>query len=197
MTDYFALLDQPRSPWLDADELKAKFLALSAVVHPDRTHAASETEKTDAHQRYVELNSAYQVLRDTKDRLLHLLELETGTRKQSVQAVPADLSDMFFKISAVCREVDNALKTPVTSPLLKAQAFETSQAFVEQLQSLQGRINSKQMTLEDELKALARDWGETTGRDQLIVRLDEIAQQLSYCKRWTSQIQDRLVRLAT
>lgn len=197
MTDYFALLGQPRSPWLDADELKARFLALSSAVHPDRTHGASEAEKSTAHQRYVELNSAYQVLRDTKDRVLHLLELETGPHKQSVQQVPPDLSDLFFRISAVFREVDNLLKTPVTSPLLKAETFETSQAFVEQLQSLQATINSKQAGFEDELKGFAADWCGGHERDPLIGRLDQIAQQLSYCKRWTSQIQDRLVRLAS
>ena len=36
MADYFALLDEPRRPWLDPEELKAKFHALTATVHPDR-----------------------------------------------------------------------------------------------------------------------------------------------------------------
>jgi len=36
MTDYFALLDEPRRPWLDVSSLKQKFLARSSEVHPDR-----------------------------------------------------------------------------------------------------------------------------------------------------------------
>ena len=40
MTDAFALLSEPRRPWLDAEALKARFLPLSAAVHPDRVHSA-------------------------------------------------------------------------------------------------------------------------------------------------------------
>src|SRR5215472_9636832 len=76
MVDYFALLDEPRRPWLDAEPLKEKFLALSATVHPDRVHNLSETERAAAQERYTELNAAYQCLREPKERLHHLLELE-------------------------------------------------------------------------------------------------------------------------
>ena len=36
MTDCFALLGEPRCPWLDAEALKSRFLVLSAEAHPDR-----------------------------------------------------------------------------------------------------------------------------------------------------------------
>ena len=42
MTDYFALLNEPRRPWLDADLLKQTFLTLSAGAHPDKIHSANE-----------------------------------------------------------------------------------------------------------------------------------------------------------
>jgi DnaJ-domain-containing protein 1 len=45
VTDYFALLDEPRQPWLDEEALKAKFFALSTSVHPDRVHALPEIER--------------------------------------------------------------------------------------------------------------------------------------------------------
>ena len=48
MTDHFALLDEPRRPWIDADLLKEKFLALSSRVHPDRVHNAPAPERKDA-----------------------------------------------------------------------------------------------------------------------------------------------------
>ena len=34
MPDYFALLNEPRRPWLDADLLKQKFLALAPTLIP-------------------------------------------------------------------------------------------------------------------------------------------------------------------
>jgi len=43
--DYFALLGQPRQPWLDPSLLKASFLEQSARLHPDRVPAVNEEEK--------------------------------------------------------------------------------------------------------------------------------------------------------
>ncbi len=80
MTDYFALLDEPRRPWLEPDSLKARFLALSAQVHPDRLHNAPEAQKQAANEQYAELNSAYRCLREPKERLQHLLELELRSK---------------------------------------------------------------------------------------------------------------------
>ena len=51
MTDNFALLNEPRRPWLEANLLKQKFLALSADFHPDRIHNASESEKGRSHAK--------------------------------------------------------------------------------------------------------------------------------------------------
>src|SRR5204862_2338470 len=76
MTDYFALLGEARRPWLDTEALKAKFLTLTANVHPDRVHKAIPAEKQTAHQLYTELNAAFNCLRGPKTRLLHLFELE-------------------------------------------------------------------------------------------------------------------------
>lgn len=86
MTDAFALLSESRRPWLDADALKSRFLPLSAEVHPDRVHSASEAEKAAANTRYAELNAAYNTLREPRDRLLHLLELEAGGKPRTCSA---------------------------------------------------------------------------------------------------------------
>ena len=75
MTDYFAFFNEPRRPWLDAESLKQKFLALSATVHPDRVHNLGEVERAAAQERYTELNTAYNWLREPKERLQHLLQL--------------------------------------------------------------------------------------------------------------------------
>ena len=105
MLDHFALLDLPRSPWLEAFEVKARFAQLSGPVHPDRVHQADDATRTAATHRYAELNSAQQCLADTRLRLRHLIELETGQPPGDVGSVPAQISDLFF-------EVGKALSAP-------------------------------------------------------------------------------------
>ena len=151
MTDNFALLNESRLPWLDPDELKQKFLPLSAEVHPDKVHSASEVEKSAANKRYAELNAAYNCLREPKERLLHLLELELGQKPSDIQKIPPGTMDLFVEVGQTCRDADAFLaeKSKVTSPLLKVQLFERGHEWVEKLNSLQQKINSKR----DELSA--------------------------------------------
>src|SRR5438552_3749791 len=106
MTDQFALLNQPRRPWLDVDSLKQKFLDLSSKVHPDRVHNSGGAEKRSAQAHYTDLNAAYTRLREPKSRLLHFLELELGQKPSNVQSIPPDLMDLFLQISQLCREAD-------------------------------------------------------------------------------------------
>jgi curved DNA-binding protein CbpA len=86
--DNFALLGQPRLPWLDPVALKAAFLEQSARLHPDRVQAAGAEEKAAATARFAELNAAYNCLREPKERLLHLLELERARRPPACRASP-------------------------------------------------------------------------------------------------------------
>src|SRR5436309_5157524 len=104
MTDYFALLGEPRRPWLDPEKLKAKFLALSAEIHPDRFHSAPAAEKQATHERFPRLNAAYQVLREPKDRLRHLLELELSAKPAEVQQTSPGAMELFMEVGRLCRE---------------------------------------------------------------------------------------------
>src|SRR5215510_14814050 len=160
MTDYFALLKEQRRPWIDPDLLKQKFLALSAEVHPDRVHGAEESQKRAAQERYAELNAAYNCLREPKERLAHLLELETGAKPKQVQNVPTDLMDAFMEITSVCRGADAFLaeKNATTSPLIQLQLFERGQDWVEKLMKLQGKISSWREELMARLKNMDNEW---------------------------------------
>src|SRR5438552_15269515 len=139
MTDYFALLSQPRQPWLNEDLLKAKFLQMSAEVHPDRVHGASEKEKQNANERFSELNSAYNCLREPNTRLQHLFGLETDTKPKEVQEIPSATMDVFLEIGQLCREVDSFLsrRAEVTSPLVKVEMFERAQEWTDRLNGVQ------------------------------------------------------------
>ena len=205
MADYFALLDEPRRPWLDPEDLKAKFHALTATVHPDRVHRGAEPEKQAANQCYAELNAAYQCLSEPKARLHHLLELERGDRVEDVQRISTGTMDSFMEISELCREADAFLaeKESVASPLLKVQLFETGMVLADRLKLLRQRLNGRQEALIVEMRNLNMAWetappvGSSTRLHVLpCSRLEHIYRDLSYLKRWTEQLQERWVQLS-
>jgi curved DNA-binding protein CbpA len=199
MTDYFKLLEQPRRPWLDADSLKQTFLARSAQIHPDRVHNAQEAERQAAGTRYAELNAAYQCLREPKERLRHLLDLESGPRSPDIQQVPPELTESFFEIGRLCREADALIaeKEKMTSPILQARLFERGAERTEQLMAMQQKIGDAREKLMTELKELNAAWeSPKAGAPLLLARLEEIRRLLGYFARWSEQIQERIVKLS-
>ena len=205
MIDNFLLLNEPRLPWLDPDELKQKFLPLSAEFHPDKVHTASEVEKESANKRYAELNGAYNCLREPKERLLHLLELELGKKPSDIQKIPPGTMDLFVEVGQTCRDADAFLaeKSKVTSPLLKVQLFERGHEWIEKLNSLQHKINFKRDELSNELRELNSVWqnapavGSPERAAKLpLERLEQIYRVFSYVARWSEQIQERVVQLS-
>ena len=199
MTDYFILLNEPRRPWLDPEVLKEKFLALSATVHPDRVHNLGDAERAAAQERYTGLNAAYNCLREPKDRLKHLLELELGALPKDIQRIPSELMDLSLEVGKACRDADAFLaeKAKVTSPLLQVSFFERGQAYVETLQNLQRRVNSLNERLGEELKRIDIEWeSRLDARKSLLPRIEELHRLFSYFARWSGQIQERIVRLS-
>jgi len=202
MTDYFTLLQEPRRPWLDAEKLKGKFFQLSAEVHPDRSHNASESEKQATNERYQELNTAYNCLREPKERLRHLLELECSAAPANIQQAPARLMDLFFDVGQVCKAVDIFLaeKAKATSPLLKVKFLEEGLNRLDQLNAMQQKLRVPVAALEEELKAMNAAWESASngasGSALPLRRLEEIYRELSFLLRWTAQLQERVVQLA-
>jgi DnaJ-domain-containing protein 1 len=204
MTDNFVLLGQPRRPWIDPEPLKAKFLALSSAVHPDRLHNASEREKQAATAHYADLNAAYHCVRDTKERLGHLLQLELGAKPGDVQKIPAASMDLFMEIGTTLREVDAfiAQKAQITSPLIKVQMFETAMTWTDRLNEMQQRINATRDELNNELSRMNAMWdaAPALGVERTaalpLMRVEEIYRTISFITRWTEQIQQRIVHLS-
>lgn len=106
MTDYFVLLQQPRQPWIDPEQLEEKYRDLARKTHPDQS--------AEPVHNFTEVNHAYRTLRDPGLRLQHLLALAGHPPATSPTEVPRDLANLFTKISAALtrnnREELNLLK---------------------------------------------------------------------------------------
>ena len=205
MTDNFFLLNEPRLPWIDPNALKQKFFPLSAPFHPDRVHGGTDAEKLSANQRYAELNAAYNCLREPRERLLHLIELELGKKPSDIQKIPPGTMDLFVEVGQTCRDADAFLteKSKVTSPLLKVQMFERGQEWSDKLNALQRKINAKREELSAELRDLNSVWQKAPalGSPHRVAalpleRLEQIYRVFSYIARWSEQIQERVVQLS-
>ena len=196
MLDNFALLKSPRRPWLNPNSLKQTFFTLSAEIHPDRNHHAGALEKHSANERSAELNTAYQCLREPRERLRHLLELELGAKPSDLTAVPEDLMDLFFAIGKALRTVDALLveKSNATSPLLQVQLFEREQASVENLSGLRQTVTIRRDALLEELEPMNAAWDMAATRP--LERLQEIWRLLSFYDRWLAQLQERVGKLS-
>ena len=199
MTDYFALLNEPRRPWLEADLLKQKFLSLSATIHPDKIQSADEFGKQAAAKKFAELNAAYNSLAAPKSRLLHLLELERGTKPKDIQQIPATLADLFAEVAAVCRDADRFLaeKAKTVSPMLQVQLFERAQGWIDQLRGLQKKLGGLHDERLAKLKLLDTQWADNRyDRVSLLNDLENLYRLFSYFNRWNAQIQERIVQLS-
>jgi DnaJ-domain-containing protein 1 len=205
MIDSFSILNEPRRPFLDPEALKQKFLALSSHAHPDRVHSASPEEKERATARYADLNAAYNILREPRERLLHLLELEAGARPKDVQRIPPGTMDLFVHVGQLCRDVDAFLahRSKVTSPLAKVQVFQEGMEWTDKLQALQQRVNDMRAELARELEQMNAAWqaapplGASERPAALpLERLEQVYRVFSYIARWSEQIQERTVQLA-
>ena len=205
MKDYFALLVEPRRPWLDADALKLKFHTLSSEAHPDRVHSASGDEKQAANERYAELNAAYNCLREPKDRLRHLLELELGGKPGGIEQVPADTMDLFMQVGQLSREVDVFLaeRAKASAPLLKVQMFQRGMDWTDKLQSLLQTLHMRLAELEAVLREMNAAWesapplGDARRSASLpLGQLEQAYRTLSYLSRWTGQLNERVVQLS-
>jgi DnaJ-domain-containing protein 1 len=203
--DYFALLDEPRRPWVDPGAVQSKFLALSTEVHPDRVHNAGAGQKSLAHDRFAVLNAACNCLRDPKARLRHLLELERGSGLDHLERLPSSAMDFYFSLGQVCRQIDQFLAEPgkCTSPLLQVQRFQAAMNWVEKLEPEQAELRGRQQALESQLRELNPIWERAPDigtADRLrylpLGELEQIYREWSYLVRWRDEVRDRIVRLS-
>lgn len=190
MVNHFARIGLAPSPWLDAEKLKERFLELSATAHPDKAAAAA---KAGAEQQFRELNEAFNVLRNSRARLLHLLEICGVAKQEHVQSVPAAALEFFAEIAAVTKEADVLIKekAAASSPMLKVQLMEKGLERIETMQGLQEKLRRKISEIEERLKRAGQEWRQPPKPEALLM-LAESAAALGFFEKWNAQLQERI-----
>jgi curved DNA-binding protein CbpA len=174
MTDHFALLDQPRRPWLDPAALKEVFHRKTLEQHPDL--------KEDAEGDFAKLNEAYQILQDPKRRLHHLLSLENRAPSPN-QPPPRELEELFLEIGLLNQTTTQLLgkmrgaSNPLSKSLLKADVVTAQQDVAR---------------LRDKVRKL-HDAAEERSRQIDPKQIDEIVLlylRFAYLGRWSAQLDE-------
>jgi curved DNA-binding protein CbpA len=190
MTDYFALLDQARAPWLEPASLKDAYHRKTLQTHPD-TAAADNPQGA-----FAELNEAYQVLQDPKRRLHHLLELEGRAPSSGDQTVPQELHDLFPAIGALTQRANLFLEKMKTASnalsrsLLKPQLLELQKQTTE----LREKIQTLSDASEAQLRAGNSSWA--TNPSGEITALTKQYFTFAYLSRWSAQLDEIAFRLS-
>ena len=189
--NHFARFGFEPKPSIDLDALKERFLAQCAAQHPDKA-----ADKSTAEGDFQELNRAYNVLRNSRERLLHLLELSGGSGQQQIQEVPPVALEFFSDIAACMKRADALLKEKngSNSPMLKVQLMQKGLEEIDAMQSLQGRISSSIKAVEDSLLDLNGEWSRVPS-EAAMKRAREAAAALGFLERWNAQLQQRIGEL--
>lgn len=198
MTDYFALLNERRRPWLDSESLKGKFVALSTQTHPDRHYADAPAARGDDTAEFAELNAAFNCLRDPKDRLRHLLTLETGAKPKDLHEMPPDLVELFMKVGQFNRQIAEFLaeRAKVKSAIMQVSFFEKAQSWTEQVVGLQKTIAARQDAVLQHVRTLDACWEAGEDHLPLLPELEQSWRLLSFLSRWSGQLQNAMVQLS-
>jgi hypothetical protein len=185
-TDQFAILGQPRRPWLLADELNETFHRATAISHPDKTGNADAS---------AALNAAFATLCDPAARLRHLLELEHPDSLQQKTSVPQAMADIFLRLATLRRAVDAFVDQQSSASSALAQALLASDRF-----SLQHDVEKQLHALDasharclEHLQTLDAEWPSRTPRT--IATAAALQQELSYLSKWRWQLREVLFRL--
>jgi DnaJ-domain-containing protein 1 len=190
MANYFARLGFDPRPWLDPELLKSRFLELSATIHPDK--AAAENKAASEHD-FQDLNTAYNTLRNTRSRLLHLLAISGVPKSEHVQNVPPAALQYFSAVAEATNRADALIKrkAAAASPMLKVQLMEEALPQIDAVQSLQQQLQQNITSIEENLKQINKTWQHPPAPATL-AQLSESAAALGFFERWTAQLQERV-----
>ena len=194
MIDYFALLDQPRRPWLDPDELKNTYYRKTLLAHPDAQTTRPRAPETDT--TFTSLNEAYQVLQNPRRRLHHLLSLEGAAPSSTDETIPQHLHDLFPAVGVLTQRANSLLEKIRTTSnrlsrsLLKPQILEVQKEAKEVREKIQNLSDASLA----ELRQINTVWA--TNPEAQIKGLSNLYVRFAYLTRWSTQLDEITFQLS-
>jgi curved DNA-binding protein CbpA len=196
MTDYFAVLQQPRRPWLDPDKLKQQYQEIALNEHPDRKPLDVSADPNTATPDFAAVNEAYRVLNNPKLRLQHLLSLETNASSET-STIPADLMEPFMQAAALIPHADGLLQklrgatNALSKSLLRPEMTKVQVRTALLVKDLQ---KSYDLAIE-QLRRLDEVWD--SKRSETIEQLRILSRRFAYLERWLEQLRERQFQLSS
>jgi len=104
--DYYRFLGLERKLHLDPNDLQQRFYRMSRLLHPDRYHRRTPTERQYSLEATAILNDAYRVLRDPVARAEYVLkELGFTSGEQRSRYAPPELLEEVFDLNVALEEL--------------------------------------------------------------------------------------------
>jgi len=187
MLDEFAILQQPRRPWLDPEALKERFHRLTAEHHPDVAGTEGEGD-------FASLNSAYSALREPASRLRRLLELEAPEKLKAPQQIPNAFADLFMKIARFRQGLDafHQKSSAASSALARALISEERFEWADKGGAIRAELESAHEAAVADLVAADAAWHETPRPADLLDRLAGLQHRFAYLTKWRAQMTEAL-----
>ena len=188
MIDFFALFAQPRQPWLEADVLKQKHHELTRRAHPD-LHGSASSEK------FGEINEAYRILSDPKQRLEHLMALEKAPIPPRDQTLAGDLQEYFLRIATLRQQVQRLfaemgeISSAIKLSLVKNELLQLQK----QTHQLLEELNHSYDSCISQLRELNEVWKQS--RTEAMPSLHAMRDRMSYLSRWLDQLKETELQL--
>lgn len=123
--DFFSLLSLPRTFRIDRASLDANYRTLQTIVHPDKFASRPAAEQRIAAARSADLNTAYQVLKNSAQRAQYLCDLQVNTQEKNADR---SLSPAFLMEQMDLREALADVKSACDQPTLANLSSQVSTA---------------------------------------------------------------------
>ena len=186
MKDAFAVFEIPPRPWLAPEALHDFFMRRAATFHPDSNDDAS------AKDEFLELNAAYQTLKDPVKRLRCFLQIIAKDETAQLEESNADqpqLHLLFAEIAPLKNDLDQFTKKRAlaTSPVSLALLRHEEQELKNKMTLLNEKLRQEWQTCEAELLELDNKWDDRSLT--LLPFAKSLCTRMIFLQKWTTLLQ--------